>query len=130
MPIAALLSMLASCRICKIVLAAVALTVLFQGFIAYERHDAAAGARAEVIAEQAQLTAAESERRQKVIADARAKADTAATQLAASRRRNAALEAKIGDLSHRNDTRPCLDADGVRRLREIGQPAGRGTAGG
>ncbi len=128
MPIA-LLSLLGSCRICKIVLAAAVLTALFLGFIAYERHEAAAGARAKVIAEQEKITTAESERRQKVINDARQKADLATTQLAAARRRNAALEAKIGDLSHRNDSRPCLDADGVQRLREVGQPAGRGTPG-
>jgi hypothetical protein len=129
MPIA-LLSMLAACRICKIVLAAAALTALFLGFIAYERHEAAAGARAKVIAEQAKLTAAESERRQKVIADARQKADLAVAANAALQRRNAGLTARINDLSRRNDTRACLDPDGVRRLNQVGQPAGRGTAGG
>ncbi len=129
MPIA-LLGVLASCKICKIVLAAVVLTVAFLGFTAYERHEAAAGARAKVIAEQAKLTAAESERRQKVIDDARAQAELAVGRLSTLQRKNAALSAKIADLSHRNDGRACLDADGVRRLNEFRQPASRGAAGG
>ena len=125
MPIA-LLSMLAACRICKIALAAIALTVTFPGFIQYEKHKA----RAEVIAEQVKLTAAESERRQKVIDDARAQAERAVAALTILQRRDAGLTARIADLSRRNDSRACLDIDGVRRLKQIGQPPGRGVAGG
>jgi hypothetical protein len=125
MPIA-LLGMLASCKICKIVLAAVVLTAVFFGFIKYEQHKGAAA----LVAQEAKLTAAESERRQKVIADARAQADKAVADNAALQRRNAGLTARIATLSRANDSRACLDALSVRRLNEFRQPASRGTPGG
>lgn len=125
MPIA-ILGWLATCKICKIVLAAAVLTGLFFGFVAYERHVGAAA----LVAQEAKLTAAESERRQKVIANARAKAEQDTARLATLQRRNAALTARITSLSAVNDSRPCLDADSVRRLNEFRQPTSRGTPGG
>lgn len=125
-----LLSFLGSCKICRAVLVAGAAALALLSLVGYEKHKAATEARAAVIAEQEKLTAAESERRQKVINDARNRAELAVGRLSMAQRRNAALQMEIARLSARNDSRACLDADSVRRLREIGQPISRGVAGG
>ncbi len=115
------LSFLRACTVCRAVLIGLVALAAFTSFIAYEKHKAVAA----YVAVQEKLTAAESARRQAVIDAARQKAEASAAQAANMEKRNATLKSEIARLSARNDKRGCLDADSVRRLREVGQPPGR-----
>lgn len=120
-----ILSFLGSCRMCRIVLLAVLAATAMLGVLELEKHKAAAGARAAVIAEQEKATAAESVRRQAVVAASQAKAEVASARSITLEKRNASLKSELARASARVDSRGCLDADIVRRVRELGQPPGR-----
>jgi len=122
MPIA-LLSLIAGCKLCRYI--ALALAVLAAGW-AYIAH-VKAEARREVVAAYEAATAKESQRRMAVLEQAQAQARAAADKLAQTEKRNAGLLSKINRLSARHDRDACLDADSVRRLREIGRAPGDGA---
>ena len=115
------LALLAGCQICRIVLLAGGLLAAGWGVLVYREHEAAAHARAAAIAEMEKATAAESARRDQVIAAARAEADKAAQGLAQKDRQNATLLQAIARLSAANDARGCLDGAAVKRLRQLGE---------
>lgn len=116
-----LLNMLGACKACRAVLVGLLAFGALAGFIIHEKHKAVAA----YVAAQEKATAAESARRREVIAMAQGRAEAAATTAATMEKRNATLKSEIVRLSARRDRAPCLDADGVRRLREVGQPPGR-----
>ena len=104
---------------------AAGLVAAFGWWTWHVRSEAAAAARAEVIAEYRAATEAEAERRRAVIAQARAEAEETAARAAQTERRNASLIAEINRLSAARDRAPCLDPDGVRRLNQVGRSPGR-----
>lgn len=91
----------------------------FLGFVSHIKHKAAADARQAAIAEMQAATAAESERRQKVITEAQEAAQAAASKASEMENRHAKLLAEIRRLSPARNAAPCVDRAAVRRLLAI-----------
>lgn len=114
-----LLQAVAACRICRWILLGAALLVVAGIFVAHERHQAAAEARAAALAEAQAATAAESARRQQVLEQAQRDAAAAIARIADMEKRNAALQAQIAQLSAAHDRDPCLLRPASGRLQRI-----------
>lgn len=77
---------------------------------------------AQAMAEQKAATAKAQAQLDAAILVANTKAAADAQRIADKEQTNANILAKIGSLSARNDSRGCLDAGSVQRLRSLGQP--------
>lgn len=120
-----LLNAFASCKICRAVVvglaAFAALSTALGVYTLHVKHKAVAA----YVAVQEKATAAESVRRQAVIAASQAKAEAASARSITLEKRNASLKAQLARATVRTDGNSCLDIDIVRRVRELGQPPGR-----
>jgi hypothetical protein len=121
LPMLPFMAKVRSCKPCQAVLVGLLAFGAIVGFIVHERRQAVAV----YVAAQEKLTAAESARRQAVIAKAEGEAEASLAQAVASEKRNASLKSEVARLSARNDKRVCHDADSMRRIRQAGQPPGR-----
>lgn len=94
---------------------AVVFGIALWAYISYVKHEA----RATVVAELQQATAAETARRQAVLETVQAQAQQTVAKLAASENNNAKLLSEIRRLSAAHDNAPCLDGDAAARLQSI-----------
>lgn len=85
------------------------------------RASAYASGREAALAALRVATEREDERRAAVVEKIRAEAEEASNRALAREKDNAALVAQIVRLSASRNHSPCLDADGVRRINQIGQ---------
>jgi hypothetical protein len=110
----------------RIILLVIAGLIAFQAYTIHienkVRHEDAAKLQA--------ATAAEMKRVTGILADTRAEADSLSAQLVATRSTHERLHDTTVRLSAANDSRPCLDAAAVERLRGITGPARSGKPAG
>lgn len=117
----AILAILANPLLRKLIMGALAAAAVVGAFVFYTekvKHEAVTQVRAQLEA------AAETEhrRRQSVLNQAQQQASVYAQRVEDIEKKNESLQREIARLSAAHDHEPCLDADSVRRLREIGRP--------
>jgi predicted negative regulator of RcsB-dependent stress response len=110
-------------------LAAIAAVLALEGYVAWQRHEAAAEARVAYAQEQTRATAQEAKRRIDGLEAARRDADGMAALLASQ---NTQLQQKLAENAHASaayDDRVCLADPQLERLRELAAVGGRRRAG-
>lgn len=104
----------------KYVLAPLLIISVVWGYLHHIRASAYAEGHNAAVAEVQKATDAESARRMAALEDAQAVAQRAAADLETKEKDNAALLARVNQLSRANDRRGCLNRVSVDRLRLIG----------